>query len=260
MSDLTSGPNQPASHSARSRILRLSHWLAIVTFAIVAIYDSGELVKELRKHEAATSKSIFAVNTELEERYSKCTYHLLFFCDESGEQSSAAAPGCQNGTSVARSECALTDNGKFATSQPSDSVWSKIPLVGLVVAAAVTAPKIPDAAIKMLKHRWTEGSLQFSVGLVFLFGWVALVVLALRQQSPENLLWLAAAIVFGPYLLMGGFWLLQHIFDTTAAGIDAMAGYLISIIGLPGCILMCTAHDAKEVAELAKAGHHVPKL
>jgi hypothetical protein len=39
-----------------------------------------------------------------------------------------------------------------------------------------------------------------------------------------------------------------------------MAGYLISIIGLPGCILMCTAHDAKEVAELAKAGHHVPKL
>jgi hypothetical protein len=237
------------------RVLRIGHWLAIVTFVVVSIYDAGELVKEMREHEAATSASVFAVATDLSARYNSCKYYLLFFCDDS-----STIPGCDKATSLARAACKLSDNGNFSAEQTSNSFWRSIPLVGLVAGAAITLPKIPDATIHMLKDRWGAGRLQFTVGLLFLFAWVALMVLALRRESPENLLWFAGAIVFGPYLLMGGFWLLQLIFDKAASGIDAIAAYVVSIVGLPGCVLLCTAHDAKEAAELIKAGRHIPKV
>ena len=221
---------------------------------VVLIYDLSEFVKEVRKHEGVTSASFFSVPAELSSRYNSCSYHLLFFCDTSEQN-----PACQKGTSLERAACSMSDNGNFTAAQPNHSSWSSIPVVGLVVGAVVTAPKIPDAAIQMLKNR-RDNHLQFTVGLLFLAGWIALMVLALRQESPQSLLWLAAVIVIGPYLLMAGFWVLQHVFDGAASGVDAAAAYLVSLIGLPGCIMMCTAHDAKEVAELVKAGRHVPKL
>jgi hypothetical protein len=247
----------PTTHSG----FRWSHWLAAITLVLVAVYDAGELVKQIRKHEDATSTAMFSMPSDLDARYIDCDYHWLFSCTPRPGSPEYIAPGCENEVSWQQQTCTMAALGKNINADDSThSFLQSIPLVGIVVAAIVRATQIPGALRDVLKQRYADGSLQFTVGLFFALAWIALMAVALRAKSPENLLWFALVVVFGPYLLTGVFWLLQHAFDTAASGVDAAAAYILSVIGLPGCILMCTAHDAKEIAELFKLGHKVREL
>jgi hypothetical protein len=225
--------------------LSIQHIVTLVVLFIVLFYNLGELLKTPGVADVATNQSMFSIPTEISDRYDSCDYKYLFFC----EPKSTDVPGCDNATGLARSVCILTDNRQTGSAPDHSSRWVTLPYVGVLFAAAEILPRLPDAVIHMLRERWDRGSLEFSLGLVFVLGYVTLMVVALRQEIPANLWWFALMVVFGQYLMLGVFWLLQKALAGAAAETSKIAAILVSVLGLPGCLAICIKHDAESVAK-----------
>jgi hypothetical protein len=229
-------------------------------FVIVAVYDFGELARIIQEHEAAGSESWFDITAELNYRYDHCDYHLLFFCRAASHEAVLNLPGCDRPDAATRFACTTeVDDRKFNFFTDPDAAWHSWPFVGMVGEAILTTPRIPDAVIYMLRTRWRKTRLDFGLGVFFALAWITLMVVALRAKEIP-FLWFALMVVLGPYLLMAFFWILQRMFGSLAPEVRFLAAYLINLIGVPGCVTVCCAHDFKEVAEIFKLGRHVPKL
>lgn len=243
------GNNQAVKEPAEkkgSSSLSVHHIVTLAVLFIVIVYNIGELLKTSGVAEVATNQSMFSIPTEISDRYDACDYKYLFFC----EPKSTDVPGCEDATGLARSVCILTDNGRAATSAEQPSRWVNLPYVGVLIAAAEILPRLPDGVIHMLRERWDRGSLEFSLGLVFVLGYITLMVVALRQEGPANLWWFAIMVVFGQYLMLGVFWLLQKALAGAAAETSKIAAIMVSAIGLPGCLAVCIGHDFKSAAKV----------
>ena len=82
-----------------------------------------------------------------------------------------------------------------------------------------------------------------SLGLVFVFAYITLMVVTLRRSFPANLLFFAGAVVIVPHAVCGVFWVLQQMTADAAAYITAMGSFMVTAIGLPTCLMICIKHD-----------------
>jgi hypothetical protein len=236
---------EPAEKKGSSS-LSVHHIVTLAVLFIVIVYNIGELLKRPEVEEAATNQSMFSIPTEISDRYDACDYKYLFIC----EPKSTDVPGCENATGLARSLCIMEDNRQTEPTPDRWSKWESLPYVGVLIAAAEILPRLPDAVIHMLGERWDRGTLEFSLGLVFVLGYITLMVVALRQESPANVWFFALAVVFGQYLMLGVFWLLQKALAGAAAETSKIAAIMVSAIGLPGCLALCIGHDFKSAAKV----------
>jgi hypothetical protein len=124
-----------------------------------------------------------------------------------------------------------------------------IPYLTTIIYAAEMLPRLPDAIHHMLKLRWGLGHLEFSMGVVFTLAYITLIVLALRSKSNLKFLYFVLGIVYGPYLILGIFWILQHALLGAASGVSATAAFLISLLGVPGCLLTCIGHESESLVK-----------
>ena len=242
------GAENKPGHSA----WRIPHIVTLVVLAFVILYNIGELLQTPKVEEVVKDQSLFAIPSEMFARYNSCDYQYLFFC---GPQASSVPAGCEALTGLQRASCILTDNGKAGSAPRRAPTWTAIPVVNVLIAAAVILPRLPDATIHMLRTRWRRGSLEFSLGLVFVIAYVTLMVVALRQEDSTNIWMFAAVVVAGPYLIIGVFWLLQHALAGASAGTEKFAAFMVSSFALPGCLLVCIKHDAESLLKIAKGVH-----
>jgi hypothetical protein len=240
-------PNKPG-HSA----WRIPHMVTLVVLAFVIIYNIGELLQTPKVEEVVKDQSMFAIPSEMSDRYNSCDYQYLFFC---GPPASSVPAGCEALAGLQRATCILTNNGKAGSAPHRVPSWTAIPVVNVLIAAVVILPRLPDATIHMLRTRWQRGSLEFSLGLVFVIAYVTLMVVALRQEDSTNIWMFAAVVVGGPYLIIGVFWLLQHALAGASAGTEKFAAFMVSSFALPGCLLICIKHDAESLLKIAKGVH-----
>jgi hypothetical protein len=219
--------------------------LTIVVLVIAFVFDIGELLKQVNMKTVA-NPSMFSIPSEITTRFKACNYNYLFFC----ELKPAAAP-CVN-VRLSESEEAVCIS--VATAPENDGPprlpsWISIPYLTTIIYAAELLPRLPDAIHHMLKLRWGLGHLEFSMGVVFTLAYITLIVLALRSKSNLKFLYFVLGIVYGPYLILGVFWLLQHALLGAAAGVSASAAFLISLLGVPGCLLTCIGHESESIVK-----------
>jgi hypothetical protein len=251
---MSEDPRVPVDTSSRTGPTpKPQHYLHIVLTAvavcIVFIFDTGELVKSFKGAEAKTS-GMFSIPSQIFDEFKSCNYEYLFVCE------------LKPGVAKCRSEAAGYDEQEvcismatspaFGAPAPATRWWESIPMLNVIAYAGVMLPRLPDALIQMLKERWSEGRLEFSLGVVFVLAYFALMVVALRSKSSANFWFFVLAVVYGPYLVIGVFWVLQQAFAGAAAGASALAAWLISAVGLPTCLLICVGHDAESVAKAFK--------
>ena len=231
---------------------RVRHLVTLAALVLVIVYNIGELLRTPGVDELAKNQSMFSIPTEMSDRYNSCDYRYLFFCEP---KSTSIPAACVALTGLARATCILTDNGQAGSAPPQAPSWTSIPVVKVVVGAVVILPRLPDATIHMLQKRWARGRLEFSLGLVFVFVYVTLMVVALRQESSTKLWAFAAVVVAGPYLVIGIFWLFQHALAGASAGAEKFAAFMVASLGLPACLLVCIKHDAASLAKVIKGVH-----
>ncbi len=216
MSEQSQGPGEKFSGNAVT-FKKVRFWItAIVTgavFVVSSVLTLGEAVKNT-KVESIESIDMFAMPSEILDRYSACDYHFLFFCTLKSEEPVVVPPACASVTGAARVACEWSD-----TSDTEQHWWTgvlSLPYVKIPILAVVTLPHLPDAMHHVLKDRWERSRLDFTLGVFFLFGYVTLMIVALRKKGPGKLWYFAVMVVFGPYLMAILFWLLQHTVGGTA--------------------------------------------
>jgi hypothetical protein len=217
--------------------------VTIVVLVIAFVFDVGELLKQVNLKTVA-NPTMFSIPSEITTRFKACNYNYLFFC----ELKPAAAPCVNVRFSESEEEVCIS----VATAPENDGPprlpsWMSIPYLTTIIYAAEMLPRLPDAIHHMLKLRWGMGHLEFSMGVVFTLAYITLVVLVLRSKSKIKFLVFVLAIVYGPYLILGIFWLLQHALLGAASGISAGAAFLISLLGVPGCLLTCIGHEGESI-------------
>jgi hypothetical protein len=231
---------------------RIKYVMTLIVLVIVIVYNAGEILKTSAVQEVVRDQSMFSIPAEMSERYDSCEYRYLFFC---GQKSSAVPAACANLTGFARASCILTDNGEAGSGAPQASSWQSLWFVRMIVTAVVTLPRLPDATIHMLQDRWRRGSLQFSLGLVFVAVYLTLMVVTLRSTNSARLWMCACVVVTGPYLIAGIFWLLQQALTGASEGAEKFTALMVSVLGLPGCLLVCIQHDAESLVKVVKGIH-----
>ena len=82
--------------------------------------------------------------------------------------------------------------------------------------------------------------------------YVTLLVVMLRQESPQNLWMFAVMVVVGPYLILGAFWILQQLLAQVSFVTEKLATFFISTLGLPSCLLICLHHDTESLLKITK--------
>jgi hypothetical protein len=251
--------------------LSLQHILTLVVLAIVIVYNIGEILRTPVVADVATNQSLFAISKEISDRYNVCEYKYLFFCEPKPAE---VRPSCENLSGLARDLCeqqahdthvprscenlrALeevfciwTDNGRAEISPERHPYWASIPFIGIIYPAVEILPHLPDAVIYMLAERWKLGHLQFSLGLLFVSAYVTLMVVAFRLDNRMALVLFALAVVFGPYLLLGGFWLFQQALAEASAAANNIAAGVLAGLGLPTCLAICIKHDVGSVGKI----------
>lgn len=244
-------PHPPAS-AHRSRRFSISHIVTLVVLVLMILYNLGEFLKSPTVEEIARDKSMFAIPSEMSERYKSCDYKLLFYCEPKAEEIPEA---CKSLTGLARSGCILSNNGHFDPAPARASGLMSFPFIAIPAAAVITLPRMPDATIHVLRTRWNHGSIQFSLALVFVAAYVTLMVLALRSKEDAKLWIFATAVVVGPYLVIAAFSLLQHLLSGASATTEKFAAFMVSGLGLPACLLVCIRHDAESLLKTVKGVH-----
>ena len=203
--------------------LRLHHILTLGVLFIVLVFNIGEILRTPKVAEVSTNQSLFAISKEISDRYNWCDYKYLFFCNPKPAE---VRPSCENLSGLARDVCVAqaqdahvdvprrcenlsaleevfciwTDNGRAEISASRHPYWASIPFIGIIYPAVEILPHLPDAVIYMLGQRWKLGPVEFSLGLLFVFAYVTLMVVAFRLDNRMALLIFASAVVFGPYL------------------------------------------------------------
>jgi hypothetical protein len=219
--------------------------LTILVLVIALVFDLGELLKQINMKTLA-NPTMFSIPTEITTRFKACNYNFLFFC----ELKPAAKP-CVD-VRLSESEEAVCIS--VATAPENDGPprlpsWISIPYLTTIIYAAELLPRLPDAIWHMLKLRWGMGHLEFSMGVVFTLAYITLIVVVLRSKSTIKFLLFVLAIVYGPYVILGIFWLLQHALLGAASGVSASAAFLIWLLGVPGCLLTCIGHESESIAK-----------
>jgi hypothetical protein len=124
-----------------------------------------------------------------------------------------------------------------------------VPVLNVILAAAGMVPRLPDATLHMLGKRLRRGHLEFSLGMLFILGYITVMVVALRQQGP--VIWyFALAVVAGPWLVIGIFWILKHLLAGASYEAEKIATFFITAIGLPGCLMVCIHHDLESLGKI----------
>jgi len=240
-----------APHSVRRRWLRFPGFKAIglgLIMIIGTVFSLADLLAPQNKE-----SQMFALGDEIIQRYSNCNYHFLFFCDPKPKTAPVPA-GCENKTGVARGAYILTDNGEAESTSWWTGLLSNF-YVKIAVGAVVTLPRLPDALIHMLKCRWKRGHLEFSLGVLFVYVYLTLMVVALREEGGGNLWYFACAIIAGPYLVAFVFWVLQHWLAGASPAVNWVAGLFTWILGGTLCTRLCFAHDIEMFRSLLKHSH-----
>jgi hypothetical protein len=127
--------------------------------------------------------------------------------------------------------------------------------VKIAVGAVVTLPRLPDAVIHMLKCRWKRGPLEVSLGMLFLYGYYTLMVVAIRREGGGNLWYFACAVIAGPYLVAFVFWILQHWLAGASPLMDRLVAFFTWLFGSTLCSVLCMAHDV----EMFQSGFFHPR-
>jgi hypothetical protein len=231
-----------------SRVWKAVTWIGL---AVLMCYNIAELLKTPAVGKLARDQSMFSIPEEMSARYQSCDYQYLFFCPQT--KSASVPPACANLAGLARSECILTDNGQ-AGDAPRAVPWF-VASVKMVLAAVVTLPRLPDAIIHMLRDRWTRGTLALSLGLTFVAGYITMMVVALRSKGPARMWMFAFAVVAGPYLMTGIFWLFQYALAGATLRAEQFTAALAAGVGLPTCLAICINHDAGSLVKMAKGLH-----
>ena len=229
--------------------------MAIAALIFVMLFDMGELIKGV-PIETIKDASMFAMPTELLERFDACDYKYLFFCDKK--------PNTRNCESGRIEGPAHELNGEIPAAPPAESWWSKwlngnagfsfLPWAKGMLMAAATLPRLPDAFVYILQCRWRRGHLEFALGVLFVFAYITLMVVTLRRRTLANLIFFSLVVVLGPYLVGAVFWLLQHALVGAASEVTATVGFLTTTLGLPACLVICMKHDAGTLTKLVRAG------
>ncbi len=256
MSEESQGPSGKLSSNnavtSKKRGITISAFLTGAVFVISLLFNLSELVK-FSKVESIKSVDMFAMPSEILDRYSACDYKFLFFCTLKSEEPEVVPAPCQNVTGAARVACEWSDTGD-ATPHWWTTVLS-LPYVKIPILAVVTLPHLPDAIYHVLKDRWDRGRLDFSVGVFFVFGYLALMIVALRQKGSGTLWYFAVMVVFGPYLVAIVFWILQHSVGGSAGGIRVAADAVAGILGPTGCTMVATAEKVEWAGRIFGIGH-----
>lgn len=236
------------------RRLHLGHWFLFGSLLVLTCYDLAEAQKDLRENPNVreASAAMFAVPNEIQDRYASCHYHYLVVCDMTPLPVVLPdLPQCRGLDPVRRQECNLAADAAEPTAR-SVIPWSRVPFVGIALTTIETVPRIPDALIHVLVSRWRRDKIEFSVGLFYAFAWIAMMAVSLRQKYPDNLLFLAIAVLAGPYLLEAAFWLLKAAFHGESAAVQYVSGQIVGFIGTWGCAVLAVTHDLKEAKETIK--------
>jgi hypothetical protein len=235
----------PVSGSFLNRLLGVLHKFAVPIALLAALFNLRDTI-ELMHVRDISRLAMFAVPAEILDRYNSCDYKYLFFCELKSNEPPNVPTACKELTGPARLNCEWSDN-----SQASTSWWTGLlgtPLVRLPILAVLTLPHLPDAFIHVVGNRWSRGHLEFSLGVLFVFAYITLMILALRQKSPGNLWYFAGAVIFGPYVVGLVFWLLQHVLAGASAVVIALAGIFTAALGTLGCWAVTTAHDVESLS------------
>jgi hypothetical protein len=244
------GRSKAAADSSGRKTLRFLLGALLVVMTVIAIVtEIGELASML-KPGAIANQSMFSIPSEITLRFTSCNYNFLFFCEQK--------PGVENCEQKIRDEAeqevciATVTSPSFNAAAVPTPKWQTIPYVNVVLYSFVMLPRLPDSIIHMLKKRWGHGPMEFWLGVFFVLAYIALVVVVLKGKSPMKFWYFVLAIVFGPYLVIGVFWILQHALLGASAGAQAVTAFILGIFGPPLCTAACLGHDLDMVAHVFK--------
>jgi len=230
----------------------------IVALSVGFISDIGEVRKKLFpelsgaaaaaeiNRAAAGISGMFSVPSEVFEEFQACNYKYLFFCEP--KPGVAKCPSRADDESEWEVCVSVVTAPDFGAPAVAPRWWESIPVVNLAVLATVMLPRLPDAGFQMLKVRWSQGPLEFQQGLLFLFIYFTLLVVALRQK-PGNLWYFVVTLVYGPYLIIGIFWLLQRALAHTSPSTIMHTGEATWGAGTAWCYVICAWHDLESIGE-----------
>ena len=158
--------------------------VAIAALIFVMLFDMGELIKGV-PIETIKDASMFAMPTELLERFDACDYKYLFFCDKK--------PNTRNCVTGRIEGPAQELNGEIPAAPPPESWWSKkwlngnsgfafMPWAKGMLMAAVTLPVFLTPSFPSC-NVWHRGHLEFALGVLFVFAYITLMIVTLRQKN-----------------------------------------------------------------------------
>jgi hypothetical protein len=232
--------------------------LAFVVAAIVLLFDTGEFLKAVNVN-AVANPSMFSIPGEIFSRFDSCDYPYLFVCDMKPVDSECYRTNPRDPEE--RGVCVAVVN----SFQPDVALSfanrvASIPYLNMALYSVVMLPRLPDALLQMLQDRWAEGHLEFSLGVVFVAAYFTLLIVVLRGESSMKFLYFLAAVVYGPYLILGIFWLLQHALLGAAARVSTAASLLVTTFTLPACLLISLGHSAESFARASEIAVKAAKL
>ncbi len=112
-------------------------------------------------------------------------------------------------------------------------------------AAATILPKIPDVLYRLLVARWEDGSIAFLTGMVFVLGYLTVLIVAARSH-----LWAFIVMVpLGPFAVGAVFWVLKEVIVLLGLAGGLLIGNLLAIAALPGLLIVILMRDLGEVRE-----------
>lgn len=258
----TQNPEENRSPAEESPLKRGFHCLHIVlafaVAAIVLIFDTGEFLKAVNV-KAVGNQSMFSIPSEIFSRFDSCDYRALFVCDVKPVDAKCYRENPRDPEE--RGVCIAVVNSFQPAVAPSfTDRLASIPYLNIVLYSVVMLPRLPDALFQMLKDRWRMGHLEFSLGVVFVAAYITLMIVALREKSSMKLWAFIGAVVYGPYLILGVFWLLQHaLLGAAAWATDAAAG-LVSAFTLAGCLLISVGHSTESFVKASETAFKTVKL
>jgi hypothetical protein len=214
---------------------------AVLLFALVVVIVNGfgELVEKVRDFSRRTdapnisphpSADVFDMAGEFTSEFERCEYRYLVVCDDK------------------ESIVGARDLARASEHASSTSIITDVPQVAVVLAAFQMLPKLPDAAIHMLRDRWRRGPLEFWAGVLFVLVYVSLIVTTMARKWPWGLIVGSLVVLYGPYLTSALFWLLRYL-EQAAGALGPLFVYTVLALGVPACILITLTHDIHSLGE-----------